>query len=124
VMRVQTTNLMEQELKKQSPPPSARQIQLFRESLDEAMGALDIEGMTNDMANAYQEYLTRDEVVAFTAFYESPAGQSMLTKMPAIVSEYMRVAMPKQMDKMRATMEKLEQQMKKEHERQNAGKSN
>lgn len=123
VVRVQMTNLMEQELKKTSPPPTARQLQLFKESMDQAMGSLDVRGMMNDMANIYQQYLTRDEVVAITAFYESPAGQSMLTKMPAIVSEYMRVAMPKQMDKVRVTMEKLEQQIKKEQERQSAPKN-
>jgi hypothetical protein len=34
----------------------------------------------------------------------------MLTKMPAIVSEYMRVSMPKQMDKVQASIKNLEQQ--------------
>lgn len=123
VMRVQTASMMEQELKRQSPAPTAREIQLFKESMDQAFNALDIQGLMNDMAGIYQQYLTRDEVVAITAFYESPAGQSMLTKMPAIMSEYMRVAMPKQMDKVHATMEKLEQQFKKEQQRQDATKN-
>jgi hypothetical protein len=124
VMRVQVTNAFTEEMKKQSPPPSPREMQLVRQYMDEALSGFDIKALMNDMAGVYQEYLTRDEILAMTAFYKSPAGKSMLTKMPAIMSEYMRIAMPKQMEKVQASIKNLEQQMKKERQLQGAPKAN
>jgi hypothetical protein len=99
-------------------------MQLVRQYMDEALSGFDIKALMNDMAGVYQEYLTRDEILAMTAFYKSPAGKSMLTKMPAIMSEYMRIAMPKQMEKVQASIKNLEQQMKKERQLQGAPKAN
>lgn len=113
-METQMMATVQQELKKQFPQITPRQLAEMQSWTTELMSSFDYDDMMNDMAKVYQAYLTRDEIVAIRAFYESPAGRSMITKMPAIVSEYMQTSLPKQMKKMEQSMQSLEERMKKE----------
>jgi len=69
--------------------------------------------------------LTRDEIVAIRAFYTSPAGKSMIAKMPGIMAEYMGVALPRQMKKMQAAAAEMQDRIRKDMETDAAaGKKN
>jgi uncharacterized protein len=118
-MQEQTFAAMQEQIKTLSPSPTPKQMEELRSWMNEAMATLNVGEMLDDMATVYQKYLTRDEIVAIRAFYESSAGKSMMTKLPVIVTEYMQVAMPKQMKKMQAAMGALQERMKKEIESQN-----
>jgi hypothetical protein len=51
----------------------------------------------------YQETFEQEEVDGLIAFYESPVGQSMITKMPLVVQRSMALAQ----DKVRALMPRM-----------------
>lgn len=114
MMKRQMLAMFEEEMKKQSPPPTPHQLSLFRTWMDESMSTLNVADMMNDMAVVYQKYLTRDEIVAINAFYASPAGKSMMAKLPTMMTEYMQVALPKQQKKMEALMASLQERVNKE----------
>lgn len=63
--------------------------QLMRKYIDKAMDLYPVDEMMNDMTGLYQEYLSREDVSAMIAFYQSPAGQHLLDAQPKIAHEYM-----------------------------------
>jgi len=58
-----------------------------------ALDVYPIDAMMDDITAIYQRYMSRSDVDAFIAFYSSPPGQHLLDAQPAIMSEYMPVAM-------------------------------
>ena len=58
-----------------------------------ALDVYPIDAMMDDVTEIYQRYMSRSDVEAFIAFYSSPPGQHLLDAQPAIMAEYMPVAM-------------------------------
>jgi hypothetical protein len=112
-MQTQLVHTFETEMNKQTPPPTTRQLQEFRTMMNEAMATVRVEDLIDDMASIYQKYLTRDEIVAIRTFYSSPEGKSMLVKMPTILGEYMQVSLPKEVERMKAALDALQEKIKK-----------
>jgi hypothetical protein len=50
-----------------------------------------IDEVIGDMTTIYQRHLSRSDVDAYIAFYQSPAGQHLLDAQPAIMNEYMPI---------------------------------
>ncbi|CAM8629924.1 Domain of unknown function DUF2059 [Comamonadaceae bacterium] len=69
----------------------------------------------------YSQYFTQEEVDAMIAFYQTPVGQSMITKMPQVMQGVM-AAMPTlmrpMMEKMRVSNEQLVNELRAVKERQ------
>jgi hypothetical protein len=61
----------------------------------------------------YTEYFTAEDIEAISAFYQTPAGQSLLTKMPQLMQGLM-AAMPSFMGPMTEQIQAAAQQMAKE----------
>jgi uncharacterized protein len=61
--------------------------------------SMDLDGMLDDMIPVYQHHLTKADVVAMSAFYETPTGQKLLREQPAMTSEAMKAVQPR-MEKM------------------------
>ena len=59
----------------------------------------------------YTEYFTEEEVEALTAFYRTPAGQSLITKMPQLMQGLM-VSMPALMEPMSKEIAAAAQKMR------------
>lgn len=51
------------------------------------------EDLANLVAPIYDKHFTEAEIDAITAFYRSPTGQKMLSKMPAIIAESQQAGM-------------------------------
>jgi hypothetical protein len=113
MMKANMMQAFEEQMAKQSPPPSPKLMQQLRNGMNEVYGTLKVDDLMDDMASIYQKYFTRDEIAGIRSFYDSPAGKSMLTKMPGIMNEYMQVALPKEMQRMQDAMQQMEQRMKK-----------
>jgi hypothetical protein len=125
MMQTQLSKAMEEQLRQQTPPPSPRQVEHAQEFMKQAMNSVNVEELLNEMAQLYQKYLTRDEIVAIRAFYTSPAGKSMIAKIPGIMAEYMQVALPRQMKKMQAAAVEMQERIRKDAEADaSAGKKN
>ena len=58
-----------------------------------ALDVYPIDAMMDDITVIYQRHMSRSDVDAFIAFYSSPPGQHLLDSQPAIMQEYMPVAM-------------------------------
>jgi len=86
-------------------------------SLDEMMKAFPWDEMMQAMVPVYQKHLTKGDVDALVAFYNTPTGQKVLRELPAITSEAMQEMMPllqKQMDSMTQRMQQQVAQMTKD----------
>ena len=81
-----------------------------------ALDVYPIDAMMDDVTEIYQRYMSRSDVDAFIAFYSSPPGQHLLDAQPAIMAEYMPVAMKRvneRSDQLAAEMMKdIEEQVK------------
>jgi uncharacterized protein len=61
--------------------------------------SMDLDGMLDDMIPVYQHHLTKADVAAMSAFYETPTGQKLLREQPAMTAEAMKAVQPR-MEKM------------------------
>jgi uncharacterized protein len=66
---------------------------------DTFLKSMDLDGMLNDMIPVYQRHLTKSDVAAMSAFYETPTGQKLLREQPAMTAEAMKAVQPR-MEKM------------------------
>lgn len=87
----------------------AAQPGLSREVLEEVIAELDPGELEDLVVPVYARHFTADEMEAAIAFYRTPAGQSMLRKMPLVMQETMRVGMEWQGDFARRVMERMDE---------------
>jgi hypothetical protein len=67
--------------------------ELLSKYLDRAATLYSPDDMMADIMGIYQRHLTRTDVDAYIAFYNSPAGQHLLDAQPVIMQEYMPLVM-------------------------------
>jgi len=67
--------------------------------MDRAMRLYPVDEMMNDMVEIYQHHLTRDDVDAIIVFYQSPAGQHLLSNQPAMMKEILPITMTKMQER-------------------------
>ena len=84
-------NALNQSLNGKAPTPKQQEaIDTMRASMAKVMNDVVSWGKMEPMfLRLYKETFTREEVQAMTAFYKSPAGQSMVNKMPALMQKTM-----------------------------------
>jgi len=58
---------------------------------DEFLAQADLEGLEEAVAGIYLTHFTAEEMEASLEFYRSPAGQSILQKMPVVMQEAMAI---------------------------------
>ena len=75
--------------------------------LEKAVNVVSIDEMLDDMATVYKRHVSGSDVDAYIAFYQSAAGQHLLDAQPAIMQEYMPLAM----DRMKERSKELTDQM-------------
>lgn len=66
---------------------------LLRKYVEKAVNLYSVDEMIADMTGLYQEHLSREDVDAMIAFYNSTAGQHLLDAQPKIAQEYMPLVM-------------------------------
>lgn len=72
---------------------------LMHKYLEKAMSVVSIEEMLQDMTTVYGRHVSSADVDAYIAFYQSPAGQHLLDAQPAIMQEYLPLAMNRMKDR-------------------------
>ncbi len=70
-----------------------------------------VEEMLQAMIPVYQRHWTKSDVDAMVAFYSSPTGQRLLKDMPTTLEEAMQAVQPILQKKMKAMMERVEQEV-------------
>ena len=121
VMRNQVTGMMQEMFKRQAHDlPEEKRAEIEKLAVgyvNRMLDSMPIDAMLEAIAGAYQKRLTRAEVEAMTAFYSSPAGQSVLNKMPVIMAETMEGVQPIIVQWATAKQEEMTVELKKAVER-------
>lgn len=80
----------EQGFKQKVPNATPEQLAKVDKLFDGLFADLPVEELVDAIVPIYQKHLTKKDLAAITEFYSSPAGQKILTEMPAIMSESMQ----------------------------------
>ena len=83
--------------------------------------ALRWENLKPQLASVYADLLTEEELAATVAFYRTPAGQSMMAKMPELMKRSMQIGQKQveaAMPELQREGEKLQEKLRKAAERQ------
>jgi hypothetical protein len=80
----------EQGFKQKVPDAMPEQLAKVDHLFDDIFATIPIDQMIDAIVPIYQRHFTKADLAAVTAFYSSPAGQKILTEMPAIMSESMQ----------------------------------
>lgn len=99
-------------LKKKLPDISQKDLDRFDAMMDRTMKDVDVDGMLDDMLPVYQRHLTKADVAAMSAFYQTPTGQKMLREQPQMTAEAMKAVQPRMEKMMSNTMEEAEKMAK------------
>lgn len=95
-----------------SPEKQAEIDKITEKYMNEAINIINIDEMLDDMTTVYQHHLSRSDVDAFIAFYQSPAGQDLLDAQPAIMKEYMPMVMKRVQARSLALTDGMEKDIK------------
>lgn len=94
-----------------TPDEQAAIDKVTKKYMQKALNIYPTEEILDDMTAIYQRHLTRTDVDAFIVFYSSTAGQHLLNEQPAIMKEYMPVAMKRAQDRTKALTEDLTKEL-------------
>jgi uncharacterized protein len=95
----QSMQTVRESLKRKLPNASDRDLERATAMTNTFLKSMDFDGMLDDMIPVYQHHLTKADVVAMSAFYETPTGQKLLREQPAMTAEAMKAVQPR-MEKM------------------------
>jgi hypothetical protein len=90
-----------------TPEEDAAFDKMMNKYMEKAVNIYPVGEMLDDMAVIYQHHLSRSDVDAFIAFYESPAGQHLLDAQPAIMKEYMPMVMARTQERTKALTDEM-----------------
>lgn len=104
----QTTETVHATLRKKMPDISQKDLERIDALSSESLSKLDVDGMLDDMVPVYQRHLTKGDVAAMLAFYQSPTGQKMLREQPQMMAEAMKAVQPRMEKVMNDVMDQAE----------------
>jgi hypothetical protein len=70
------------------------------QAMDAFWKAMDMNSLQDDIAGAYSQVFTKDELGGIADFYDTAAGQALLAKTPEIQQKTMQIMMPRMMQAM------------------------
>ena len=109
----QSKEIARETIKKKEPQTTEEQLKRLDAAMDSFVKTLDLSGMLDDMVPVYQRHLTKQDVNAMFAFYDSPTGQKILREQSAMMAESMQAVRPR-MEKMMSDMADQAEKMAKE----------
>lgn len=111
-MSKQSRQMAQENLRKRIPQVSQKDLDRLDAMMDQMQKGFDVDGMIEDMVPIYQRHLTKEDVSAMEAFYQTPTGQKMLREQPAMTTEAMRAVQPRMEKMMNSMMEQAEKMAK------------
>ncbi|HUP43144.1 MAG TPA: DUF2059 domain-containing protein [Thermoanaerobaculia bacterium] len=116
LMEVSGVSEMMRQLMTQMVEPLRSSGQVSEEFWDEFLAQANLEGLEEAVAGIYVKHFTAEEMEATLEFYRSPAGQSILQKMPVVMQESMAVGQQWGMELGQKIAEELEARREAEEE--------
>jgi hypothetical protein len=108
VMSKQSRQMAQDSLKKKVPELTEKDLERLDQMMDRIQKQLDFDAMIDDMIPVYQRHLTKEDIAAMEAFYETPTGQKMLREQPEMTAEGMRAVQPRMEKMMSSLMDEAE----------------
>jgi len=102
-MSKQSRQMAQDNLKKRFPQLTQKDLDRINQLTDRIWSQMDFDGMISDMVPVYQRHLTKEDVSAMEAFYETPTGQKLLREQPVMTAEAIEAMQPR-MEKMMNTV--------------------
>ena len=96
---------------KLTPEQRAAMDKVMNKYVGKAMDLYPPDEMVADMTRLYQQHLTRDDVDAMIAFYNSTSGRHLLDAQPVITREYMPLVMGKVTERSQALTREMMKEM-------------
>jgi hypothetical protein len=112
VMSKQSRQMAQETLKKKIPGITQKDLDRLDEMTNRIQKGMDVAGMIDDMIPVYQRHLTKEDVAAMAAFYETPTGQKMLREQPEMTAEAMKAVQPRMEKMMSSMMDEVEKMAK------------
>ena len=112
VMGKQSKQTAHDALRKKLPDISQSDLDRIDAMSDRAMKNVDTDALIDDMIPVYQRHLTKADVAAMTAFYETPTGQKILREQPEMTAEAMKAMQPRMEKMMAENMDEAEKMAK------------
>jgi uncharacterized protein len=94
-MSKQSRQMAQESLKKRFPSLTQKDLDRLNQMTDRIWSQMDFDGMIDDMVPVYQRHLTKEDVSAMEAFYETPTGQKLLREQPVMTAEAMQAMQPR-----------------------------
>jgi hypothetical protein len=91
LMEVSGVGEVMQQIMTQMVEPLRSSGQASQEFWDELLAQENLEALEEAVAGIYVKHFTAEEMEATLEFYRSPAGQSILQKMPVVIQESMAI---------------------------------
>lgn len=89
---------MQRQMMEQSGQPVDEELlEIQASAINEVFDRIDWDGIKQDMINIYAETFSKDELNAFSDFYSTPAGKSLVEKQPEVQRRSMETMMPRMM---------------------------
>lgn len=108
VVSTQSREMAQNTLKKKLPELSQKDLDRLNELTDRIWKQMDVDSIIDEMVPIYQRHLTKDDVSAMEAFYETPTGQKLLREQPAMTAEAMQAMQPHMEKMMNSMMDEAE----------------
>jgi len=108
----QSREMAQNTLKKRLPELTQKDLNRLNDLNDRILRQVDLDGMIDDMVPVYQRHLSREDVAAIEAFYETPTGQKFLREQPAMTAEAMQALQPRMEKMMNSVMEEVDKMTK------------
>ncbi|MGH9671257.1 MAG: DUF2059 domain-containing protein [Terriglobales bacterium] len=112
-MRQTIAQVMRKQLPDSPPEELAHLDNFMQETVQEARDLYPLAEMLDDMIPTYQKHLTRGDIQAIMAFYQSPVGQKLLKEQPAMSQEAMQLINAKMQPRLEQFMERIKERVKK-----------
>lgn len=94
-MSKQSRQMAQETLKKRLPELTQKDLDRLNQLTDRIWSQMDFDGMISDMLPVYQRHLTKEDVSAMEAFYETPTGQKLLREQPVMTAEAIEAVQPR-----------------------------
>lgn len=107
-MSKQSRQMAEETLKKRLPGLTQKDLDRLSQLTDRIWSQMDFDAMIDDMVPVYQRHLSKEDVSAMEAFYETPTGQKLLREQPVMTVEAMQAMQPRMEKLMNTVMDETE----------------
>jgi len=107
-MMAQMKQITHENVKKRMPNITQKELDRIDAMTDATMKSYNIDDVFDEMIPIYQRHLTKTDITAMLAFYESPTGRKLLREQPAMIAESMEISRVRMEKVLGELMDKVE----------------